>query len=50
VHCRKTNHQLAGIFEETIAESHEINRTAFARRPYRERLLESALRPLSPVL
>jgi cardiolipin synthase len=46
----ETNRQLARIFEKTIAESHEINRKAFSRRPYREKLIESALRPFSPVL
>ena len=49
-HCRKTNRVLAQIFEKTVADAHEINRVAFARRPYWEKLAESALRPLSPVL
>jgi cardiolipin synthase len=49
-HDRKTNTELARIFEATIEESNEIDREAFARRPYRDKLIESALRPLSPVL
>ncbi len=49
-HCQKTNHEMAKIFKATIAESKEIDRAVFARRPFLERLTESALRPLSPVL
>jgi len=48
--CGRTNAEMAGIFEATIAEAHLIDREAFARRPYLQRLMESALRPLSPVL
>jgi cardiolipin synthase len=44
------NNQLAGIFSDTIARSHEIDRAEFAKRPLRQKLLESALRPMSPVL
>jgi cardiolipin synthase len=47
---RETNHELAKIFQKTISESHEIHRKAFSNRPYLEKLVESALRPLSPVL
>jgi cardiolipin synthase len=50
IHCRKTNHEMAEIFQATIAESKEINRKTFSKRPYREKLMESALRPLSPIL
>ena len=50
MHCAKTNHELAKIFKAVIAESHEIDQRAFARRPFLEKLVESALRPLSPVL
>jgi cardiolipin synthase len=46
----KTNQQLAAIFKETIDASREIDRKAFNRRPYRDKLIESAMRPLSPVL
>ncbi len=48
--CPRTNAEMAGIFEATIGEARPIDREAFARRPYLERLAESALRPLSPVL
>jgi len=48
--CKKTNHEMAHIFQTTIAESREIDPDAFSQRPYREKLIESALRPLSPVL
>ncbi|HEX4141154.1 MAG TPA: cardiolipin synthase [Candidatus Methylacidiphilales bacterium] len=48
--CRRINAEMAGIFEATIAEAELIDREAFARRPVLERLTESALRPLSPVL
>ena len=44
------NRELAQIFLNTLAASKEIDREAFARRPLSERLLESTLRPLSPVL
>lgn len=47
---RDTNDSLAKIFQKTISEAHEIHRKNFSRRPYHEKLLESALRPLSPVL
>jgi cardiolipin synthase len=50
VHCPATNTEMARIFEATIAEAQPIDREAFARRPYLERLVNSALRPLSPVL
>ncbi len=46
----ETNHEFAEIFQETLSESHEINRELFAKRSYREKLMEAALRPLSPVL
>ena len=48
--CEETNAKMARIFETTIAESRLIDRAAFARRPFLERLSDSALRPLSPVL
>jgi cardiolipin synthase len=50
VHSTKINHEMARIFQDTIDLSTEIKRESFARRPYRQKLLESALRPLSPVL
>jgi cardiolipin synthase len=48
--CGRTNGEMAAIFEATIAEARVIDRAAFARRPFLERLGDSALRPLSPVL
>ena len=45
-----TNAELARIFRSTTAEGKEINREEFARRPLHEKLIESALRPLSPLL
>jgi cardiolipin synthase len=47
---RAMNRELAAIFEQTLAEAKEINRKAFARRPLSEKLIESAMRPFSPVL
>jgi cardiolipin synthase len=47
---KKTNTELAHIFQDTIAQAHEIDLKTFSQRPYSEKLLESALRPLSPVL
>ena len=44
------NDEIARIFKATIAKSKEIDRQEFAQRPYWEKLTESALRPLSPVL
>jgi cardiolipin synthase len=50
IHGGEINREMAKLFEATIGEAREIDRETFAGRPYRERLLESALRPLSPVL
>jgi cardiolipin synthase A/B len=50
MHCPKTNHELAQIFKKTIASATEIDREVFSRRPYGEKLIESAMRVLSPVL
>ena len=47
---RETNATLAGIFLETISQSQEIDRTTFARRSFGEKLVESGLRLLSPLL
>jgi cardiolipin synthase len=44
------NTVLAGILERDFADSLEIQPTAFARRPFRQKLLEATLRPLSPLL
>ena len=48
--CPATNAEMARIFEATTAQARLIDREEFARRPYLERLAESALRPMSPVL
>jgi cardiolipin synthase len=50
MHDTAVNTRLAAIFEDSIARSREINRAEFARRPLRQKLVESALRPMSPVL
>lgn len=44
------NRQMTEIFEATTAEAREILRDVFARRSCREKLIEAALRPFSPVL
>jgi len=50
VHNDETNRQFVQIFKETLSEAVEIDLKTFSQRPYREKLIESALRPLSPVL
>jgi cardiolipin synthase len=50
VHKEATNRALAKLFLEITAEAHEVNRASFARRPLKERLVESALRLCSPLL
>jgi cardiolipin synthase A/B len=49
-HSPEGNHELARILERDFALSLEIDRTVFARRPFRQRFTEAALRPLSPML
>jgi cardiolipin synthase len=44
------NAALAEILEHDFALSQEIDPAAFARRPFRQRLAEATLRPLSPTL
>jgi cardiolipin synthase len=46
----QTNQELTQIFTKTLSESHEILREEFSKRPLSQRLMESALRPFSPVL
>jgi cardiolipin synthase len=46
----ETNGELAGIFQDSISQSKEIILEEFDRRPLSQKLLESALRPLSPIL
>ena len=47
---RSMNQQLARFFSDTLAQSKEIHPAEFAQRPLSQRLVESALRPFSPVL
>jgi cardiolipin synthase A/B len=44
------NATLAGILEHDFELSQEIDPAVFARRPFRSKLAEAALRPLSPML
>jgi cardiolipin synthase len=50
VNAPEQNAALAGMLETDFAQSLEIERPVFARRPIRQKLLEAALRPLSPLL
>jgi len=50
VHSPEQNAELARILEIDFAQCVEIDRTTFARRPSRQKMLEAALRPLSPML
>jgi cardiolipin synthase len=47
---KKTNRDLAILFEQILAQSREVDRKKFAQRPLSEKLFESAMRPFSPVL
>jgi cardiolipin synthase len=49
-HSRDCNAALADILEEDFAQSQEIDPAAFARRPFRQKFLEAALRPAAPML
>lgn len=49
-HSHERNRELAHILEHDFSVSQEIDAAAFARRPFRQRLSEAALRPLSPML
>jgi cardiolipin synthase A/B len=50
MHHPETNRELSRIFEESVAGSKEIDIEEFDRRPLSQKLLESTLRPLSPIL
>ena len=50
VHSPGQNASLAGILARDFASSLEIDRGTFSRRPFRQKLLEAAFRPLSPLL
>jgi cardiolipin synthase len=49
-HSEDRNRDLARILEHDFGLSAEIDPAAFARRPFRRRFAEAALRPLSPML
>jgi cardiolipin synthase A/B len=49
-HSAERNAELARILERDFAVSLEIDPAVFARRPFRSRFMEAALRPLSPML
>ena len=44
------NAALARLLEHDFGVSREINPVVFARRPFRQKWVEAALRPLSPIL
>ena len=45
-----TNHALARLFQEMSGDAHEVRRASFSRRPWHEKMVESALRLASPLL
>jgi cardiolipin synthase len=49
-HAAGRNAELARILEHDFALCQEIDPTVFARRPFRKKFAEAALRPLSPML
>jgi cardiolipin synthase len=49
-HSPASNAELAGILEHDFALSQEIEPAVFARRPARQKFIEAALRPISPLL
>jgi len=49
-HSAEQNREIADILEHDFALCREIEPVAFAARPFRQRFLEAALRPLSPLL
>jgi cardiolipin synthase len=49
-HSAERNGELARILEHDFKISQEIDRAAFAKRPFRTKFIEAALRPLSPML
>jgi cardiolipin synthase len=49
-HSAERNGELARILEHDFGLCREIDQAAFARRPFRTKFLEAALRPLSPML
>jgi cardiolipin synthase len=49
-HSVEHNGELARIFEHDFRLCQEIDAAVFARRPFRRKFMEAALRPLSPML
>jgi cardiolipin synthase len=49
-HSAEHNSELSRILEHDFALCQEIEPAAFAKRPFRKKFLEAALRPLSPML
>jgi cardiolipin synthase A/B len=49
-HSVERNDELARILEHDFGLCQEIDPAVFARRPFRKKFLEAALRPLSPML
>jgi cardiolipin synthase A/B len=49
-HSAERNTELARILEHDFGLCQEIDPEAFARRPFRRKFMEAALRPLSPML
>lgn len=49
-HSEERTAEVARILEQDFALSKEIDEREFARRPSRQRFIEAALRPLSPLL
>ncbi len=49
-HSRQANAALAQLLEQDFALCREIDPVVFARRPFRLKFAEAALRPLSPLL
>lgn len=50
LHSPEHNTELTAILAHDFSVSQEINPNTFARRPFRQRFIEAALRPLSPLL
>lgn len=50
LHSPAQNAELAGLFAEDFAQCREIDPVVFARRTFRRKFAEAALRPLSPLL
>jgi len=48
-HSAERNSELARILEHDFALCQEIDQAVFARRPFRRKFLEAALRPISPM-